>query len=160
MWLAPDPYRFNPEERVSCAHSIGGWTGPRAGLNALERIKISASAGNRTPNQTLSHVAWSLSCGHAVIRMQNVPICYVLTSPCFFKLYVERCNVHVYLSVLVASVLAFAACTLPVYPEHGSLKPLGSGKQHFWFHIPSWFLINPLAPELFWHEYVLEARIP
>jgi hypothetical protein len=37
-WSAPHPGRFTPEERVTGTHWIGGWVGPRAGLDAVEKI--------------------------------------------------------------------------------------------------------------------------
>jgi hypothetical protein len=36
-----------PGERAPCTHCIGGWVGPRAGLDAVENRK-SSTAGNRT----------------------------------------------------------------------------------------------------------------
>jgi hypothetical protein len=40
-----------PGERFSGSHSIGGWVGPRAGLDAVAKRKnlFTAAAGNRTP---------------------------------------------------------------------------------------------------------------
>jgi hypothetical protein len=37
--VTPRP-RFTPEERTPCTHWIGGWVGPRAGLDAGARRKI------------------------------------------------------------------------------------------------------------------------
>jgi hypothetical protein len=34
------PGRFTPGERASGTHWIGGWMGPRAGLDEVERRKI------------------------------------------------------------------------------------------------------------------------
>jgi hypothetical protein len=36
------PGRFTPGERTHGPHSIGGWVGPRAGLDAMEERKISS----------------------------------------------------------------------------------------------------------------------
>jgi hypothetical protein len=33
--------RFTPGEGVPCTHSIGGWVGPRTGLDAVEKRKKS-----------------------------------------------------------------------------------------------------------------------
>jgi hypothetical protein len=38
---APRPGRFTPDEIAPVTHSIGGWVGPRAGLGAVEKKKIS-----------------------------------------------------------------------------------------------------------------------
>jgi hypothetical protein len=39
-WSASCPDRFTPEERAICTHWIGGWVGPRAGLDNVERTKF------------------------------------------------------------------------------------------------------------------------
>jgi hypothetical protein len=40
-WSASDFCRFTPGERAIITHWIGGWVGPRAGLDAVEKTKIS-----------------------------------------------------------------------------------------------------------------------
>jgi hypothetical protein len=39
-WSASRPGRFTPIERASGTHWIGGWVGPRTGLDDVERRKI------------------------------------------------------------------------------------------------------------------------
>jgi hypothetical protein len=39
-WSASRSCRFNPAEKASSTHWIGGWVGPRAGLDAEEKRKI------------------------------------------------------------------------------------------------------------------------
>jgi hypothetical protein len=39
-WSASCPGRFNPREGDPGTHWIGGWVGPRAGLDAMVKIKI------------------------------------------------------------------------------------------------------------------------
>jgi hypothetical protein len=39
-WSASRPGRFTPRERASSTHWIGGWVGPRAGLDAVVKRKI------------------------------------------------------------------------------------------------------------------------
>jgi hypothetical protein len=46
-WSASRPGRFTPGERAPGTHWIGGWVGPRAGLDDLE--KILDPAGTRIP---------------------------------------------------------------------------------------------------------------
>jgi hypothetical protein len=46
--ITPRP-RFTPGERTPGTHCTGGWVGPRAGLDAEARGKLSASVGDRTP---------------------------------------------------------------------------------------------------------------
>jgi hypothetical protein len=44
-WSASRPGRFNPEERAPGYR----WVGPRAGLEAIAKIKSISLAGSRTP---------------------------------------------------------------------------------------------------------------
>jgi hypothetical protein len=39
-WSASRPGRFTPRERAAGKHWMGGWVGPRAGLNAVVKRKI------------------------------------------------------------------------------------------------------------------------
>jgi hypothetical protein len=39
-WSASRPGGFTPRERAPSTHWIGGWVGPRAGLDAVVRRKI------------------------------------------------------------------------------------------------------------------------
>jgi hypothetical protein len=39
-WSASLPCCFTPGERAPSTHWIGGWVGPRAGLDAVEKRKI------------------------------------------------------------------------------------------------------------------------
>jgi hypothetical protein len=39
-WSASHPGRFTPRERAAGTHWIGGWVGPRAGLDAVVERKI------------------------------------------------------------------------------------------------------------------------
>jgi hypothetical protein len=47
--LALRPGRFTPRDRAPDTHWIGGWVGPRVGLNSVEERKTCSRAGNRTP---------------------------------------------------------------------------------------------------------------
>jgi hypothetical protein len=44
-WSASRPCRFTPGERDPGTHWIGGWVGPKAGLDDVERRKISPLPG-------------------------------------------------------------------------------------------------------------------
>jgi hypothetical protein len=44
-WSASHTSRFNPGERTPGAHFIGGWVGPRTGLDDVERRKILSLPG-------------------------------------------------------------------------------------------------------------------
>jgi hypothetical protein len=48
-WSGSHPGRFIPGEIATGTHWMGGWVGPRAGLDAVEKRKSFARAGNRTP---------------------------------------------------------------------------------------------------------------
>jgi hypothetical protein len=39
-WSPSDRYRFTPGEKWPGTHWIGGWVGPRAGLDDVEKIKF------------------------------------------------------------------------------------------------------------------------
>jgi hypothetical protein len=39
-WSASRPSRFTPRERTPNTHWIGGWVGPRAGLDNVEKRKF------------------------------------------------------------------------------------------------------------------------
>jgi hypothetical protein len=40
-WSGSGSSRFNPFETVTCTNFIAGWVGPKAGLNPLEKMKVS-----------------------------------------------------------------------------------------------------------------------
>jgi hypothetical protein len=48
-WSASRPGRFTSGESAHSTNWIGGWVGPRAGLDNVEKRKLLAPAGNRTP---------------------------------------------------------------------------------------------------------------
>jgi len=48
-WSSSRPSRFTPGERVPGTRRVGGWVGPRAGLDAVVKRKTPSPAGNRTP---------------------------------------------------------------------------------------------------------------
>jgi hypothetical protein len=48
-WSASRPGRFRPTERAPDTHWIGGWVGPRAGLDTVSRERFPAPSGNLTP---------------------------------------------------------------------------------------------------------------
>jgi hypothetical protein len=48
-WSPSSPGRFNPGEGPPRIHWIGGWMGPGAGLDDVDKRKIFAPAENRNP---------------------------------------------------------------------------------------------------------------
>jgi hypothetical protein len=40
VWSASHPCRFTTGERAPCTYQIGGWVGPRAGLDDVEKRKF------------------------------------------------------------------------------------------------------------------------
>jgi hypothetical protein len=47
-WSASRPCRFTPGEITPCNHCIGGWVGPKAGLDAVKKRKILPLLGIET----------------------------------------------------------------------------------------------------------------
>jgi hypothetical protein len=47
-WSASRPGRFTPGERAPGTHSIGGWVGPKTGLDDVEKRKCFDPTGTRT----------------------------------------------------------------------------------------------------------------
>jgi hypothetical protein len=48
-WSASRPGRFIPRERAPSTHWIGGWVGPRAGLDAVVKIRIPSPCQDSNP---------------------------------------------------------------------------------------------------------------
>jgi hypothetical protein len=48
-WSASRPSRFTPWDRVTGTHYIGGWVGPRTGLDDVQKRKNLAPAETGTP---------------------------------------------------------------------------------------------------------------
>jgi hypothetical protein len=46
---ASRPSRFTPGDSAPSTHCIGGWVGPRTGLDTVKKINFSYPAGNLTP---------------------------------------------------------------------------------------------------------------
>jgi hypothetical protein len=55
-WSASRPVRFTPGERAPGTHWIGGWVGPRAGLDDVEKRKFLTVPGlELRPLSRLAH---------------------------------------------------------------------------------------------------------
>ena len=52
-WSTSRPGRFTPWKNAKCTHWVGGCVGRRAGMGSFVKRKYFASAGNRTPNDTV-----------------------------------------------------------------------------------------------------------
>jgi hypothetical protein len=60
-WSASGLGRFTPGERVLGTHFVRGWVGPKAGMNAVEEIKIYFLCLESKPNSwVVQPVAYSL----------------------------------------------------------------------------------------------------
>jgi hypothetical protein len=55
-WSASRPCRFTLKETALDAHWIGGWVGPRAGVDIIEKGKILSSVGES--NNKLAMNIW------------------------------------------------------------------------------------------------------
>jgi hypothetical protein len=51
-WSASHPCRFTPGERFPGTHWIGGWVGPRAGLDGTKKRKIFCSCRKSNPDRS------------------------------------------------------------------------------------------------------------
>jgi hypothetical protein len=52
-WSVSRHGRFTPGERAPGTHWIGGWVGPRAGLDDMEKKKILVPTGTRIPDPSV-----------------------------------------------------------------------------------------------------------
>jgi hypothetical protein len=52
-WPASRPGRFTSEERAPSTHWIGGWLGPRAGLNTVSKRKILSNLPESNPEHPI-----------------------------------------------------------------------------------------------------------
>jgi hypothetical protein len=50
---ASRPGRFNPGEKGSDTHRIGGWVSPRTGLDDMKKREFLAPTGTRTPTSSV-----------------------------------------------------------------------------------------------------------
>jgi hypothetical protein len=56
-WSASRPDRFIPGEITPCTHWIGGWLGPRAGLDDVVKIKFLNLLGHELDTSVVHPVA-------------------------------------------------------------------------------------------------------
>jgi hypothetical protein len=62
-WSASSSGRFTPMERAPCTHWIGGWVGPRAGLDTVSKRKIPNPRRDSNPDHpSRSQFLYRLSC--------------------------------------------------------------------------------------------------
>jgi hypothetical protein len=77
-WSASRPGRCIPEERALGKHSTGGWVGPRVGLNAVEKRKISCPCWDLNPGRpALFYLASSLESQLLRLTECEFEECYV-----------------------------------------------------------------------------------
>jgi hypothetical protein len=81
-WSASRPYRFTPRERAPGTHYIA-WVGPRAGLDAVVKRKISSPRRESNPRTPIAQpVAQSYSeCATAALASRKVGITSALYEP-------------------------------------------------------------------------------
>jgi hypothetical protein len=53
VWSASRPGHFTPRERAPGTRWIGGWVGPRAGLDAVSKRKIPSSGRESNPDHPI-----------------------------------------------------------------------------------------------------------
>jgi hypothetical protein len=54
-WSASGPCRFTPGKGASSTHCIGGWVGPRAGMNVMEKRNISCPCREENKDPSAVH---------------------------------------------------------------------------------------------------------
>jgi hypothetical protein len=65
-WSASRPGRFTPRERAPGTHWIGGWVGPRAGLDAVVKRKIPSPLRESNPDHPVrSPELWRYKSTHS-----------------------------------------------------------------------------------------------
>jgi hypothetical protein len=69
-WSASRPGRFTPRESALGTHRIGGWVGPRGGLDTVVWEKFPARAGIRTPYHAARSPALFTNC---IIATESCP---------------------------------------------------------------------------------------
>jgi hypothetical protein len=83
-WSPSRPGCFTPGERTPGTHRIGGWEGPRTGLDGVERRK-SCPSGTWTPNPRPSHSLSRRKSNTSTVRLTYHYFCRVLlptAAPC------------------------------------------------------------------------------
>jgi hypothetical protein len=70
-WLASRPGRFNSTEGSPSTHCIGGWVGPRAGLDS---VLFPVLAGIRTPDHPVLY-HWAIPAPHFVVNSFYKSLC-------------------------------------------------------------------------------------
>jgi hypothetical protein len=68
-WSASRPDRFNPRERASVTHWIGGWLGPRTGLADVEIRKTCSYRNSNSDPSTAQPIARrDIDCSMTALR--------------------------------------------------------------------------------------------
>jgi hypothetical protein len=110
-WSASRTGDFIPRERTPDAHWIGGWLGPRAGLNAVEREKFPSP--HRESNTNPDHPA----------RSQSLYRLSYLSSRTFVR--------HVLYLYVIAQLLNALCSTVHKFPDHIRIKCFPLALNHF-----------------------------
>jgi hypothetical protein len=70
-WTASRPCRFTPEEIALVSHWIGGWVGPRFGLDAVEKRKTCLYQESKPGWPARSPLLYRLSYPDSYLRLYN-----------------------------------------------------------------------------------------
>jgi hypothetical protein len=93
-WSASHPSHFTPRETAPGTHWIGGWVGPRAGLDAVVKRKIPSPCQDSNPN----HPAHSSVLYHQAISKQGFKNLTINSK----KLNIVNSSFHIYNSTGVS----------------------------------------------------------
>jgi hypothetical protein len=86
-WSASHPRHFTPRETAPCTHWVGGWVGPRASLDTMEKRRISCPCQELNPSHQPVTVLTGLSVLQS-LRSRNLKSGFSCTSVCItFSLF-------------------------------------------------------------------------
>jgi hypothetical protein len=80
------PGRFTPRERAPGTHWIGGWLGPRAGLDIVTKRKIPSPCRESNPDHPLGRVLQKL-----LLKYSRSSLPFMFTRARHWFLYWARC---------------------------------------------------------------------
>jgi hypothetical protein len=79
MWSASCPGRFTPEKKASGTHWIGGWVGPRASLDTVEKRKILPLLWVNPKHAAHSLLLYQLNYPNSYTTVRGILFSYVIT---------------------------------------------------------------------------------
>jgi hypothetical protein len=91
-WSASWPGRFTPRERAPATHWLGGWVGPRAGLNTVVRRKIPSRRRDTNPDHLIVQPVGSRYTDWFIPALISLYVCNGLWWKFVLAVYSKRCQ--------------------------------------------------------------------